>query len=182
MKSPPVPPYDPSENVFALVAAAVTRVDDLRKAQELLAEERQDSLRREMELRANHHKAFAILRAEYTEKSLQSESKRLDALRDLDRLEARTASERHQTAVDTLAKATSSLAETLRASVENTARNLAAQNESSKKELDSRISALERLQAAGTGKGAGLQAFWGYLLGAAGFLAAIVALASRFMR
>jgi hypothetical protein len=160
------PAYDPSANVLDLVRAAVTRLDDLQESREKLAELRQEALRREMDLRAEHQKAFAILRGEHSAENLRSEARRIDALRELDRLEVRTATERHQVAVEALARTTATLADTLRTSAENMARSLAAQAEASKKETDARIeaskkeadariSAIERSLAAGTGKGEG---------------------------
>ena len=181
---PAAPPWtlDPTKNVLDLVAAESRRQDDLRHAQDILVKERHEAFRRELDIRTGQRREIADLHSAHAAENLRSEARRLDALRELDRVEARTANERHQAAVDTLAKATAAMADTLRASNESTARSLAAAAEASKKEHDARISALERSQAAGSGKGAGLQAFWGYLLGAAGFLAAIVALASRFMK
>jgi len=160
------PVIDPSKNVLDLVRAEAHRQNDLRAAAEQLANERQGFIRREMEIRqANNQremeiredfrKRIAELRAEHQEKDLTSEARRTDALRELDRVEVRTANDRHQAAVDTLAKTTAAMAETLRTSDENTAKNLAAQAEVIRHELDSRITAVERVQAAGAGRGEG---------------------------
>jgi hypothetical protein len=160
------PVIDPSKNVLDLVRAEAQRQNDLRAASELLARERQDFVRREMEvrqdfvrremeIREDFRKRIAVLRAEHQEKDLASEARRTDALRELDRSEVRTSNDRHQAAVDTLAKTTAAMAETLRTSDENTAKNLAAQAEVIRRELDSRITAVERVQAAGAGRGEG---------------------------
>jgi len=166
-------PYDPSENVLALVKAAVKRIDDL-------ADERQQAFRREFDIRAEHQRAMAALRAEHAAENLKSEARRIDALRELDRVEVRTGTERHQAAVDALAKTTATMADTLRSSAENMARNIAAQSEASRKEMDARLSALEKLQAAGSGKGAGLNAAWVYLGGLVALLVGLYALGSKF--
>jgi hypothetical protein len=160
------PVVDPSKNVLDLVRAEAQRQDSLRAAAELLARERQDFVRREMEIRQAYNqremevredfrKRIAVLRAEHWEKDLASEARRTDALRELDRSEVRTANDRHQAAVDTLAKTTAAMAETLRTGAENTAKNLAAQAEVIRRELDARITAVERVQAAGAGRGEG---------------------------
>lgn len=131
-----VPPLvDPTENV-------VRRQNDLRAADEHLAQVRQENIRRELTLRETFERRLA-----------EAEAGRLNALLELIRLEMKTGRE-----------SASAMAETLRVTVENTRLALAAQVENQRKEIDGRLSAIERNQSAGTGKGAGMNAFWGYLV------------------
>lgn len=161
--------WDPSRNVLDLVDAAVRRLDDIGALRAQLSNEQAGSLRREMDLRDDFKRRFG-----------EAEARRIDALRDLDRLEVKTANDRHQLAVDTLAKATTAMADTLRSGAETIARTLAAQQETYRKEIELRLGAVEKWQAAGAGKGAGLNAAWIYLGGLVALLAGLWGLGSKF--
>jgi hypothetical protein len=132
---PAAPVVDPTHNV-------IRRQDDLRAADEKLAVERQINFRREVDLREDFARRFK-----------EAEAGRINALLDLIRLEIKTGRE-----------SAGAMAETLRSTVESTRLALAGQVESYRKEIDARLSAIERNQAAGTGKGAGMNALWGYLV------------------
>lgn len=160
---------DPTKNVLDLVDAAVRRLDDIGSLRTQLATEQALYLRREMDLREK-----------YELRLTQGEAQRINALRELDRLEVRTATDRHQLAVDTLAKATTAMAETLRTGTEGLARTLATQLESKTTVIEQRLGSLETSRAAGTGKGAGLNAAWVYLGGLVALLVGLYALGSKF--
>jgi len=157
--------YDPSANVFAWVEVNVKRIDDLRAAQEAASIERRDNRRREMDLRAAFEREFAVLRAEHAAKTLEAEARRTDALRELDRAELRSATDRYQVAVEALSRETKAIAEALRASVEGTRKALADQYDAKNRETDARLSAVERFQAAGTGRGLGARELWALIGG-----------------
>ena len=72
------------------------------------------------------------------------------------------------------------MADTLRAGAESMAKTLAAAQEAFRKEMDARVSAVEKYQAAGTGKGAGLNAAWVILGSAVALLLGLVALGGKF--
>jgi hypothetical protein len=128
------PAVDPTLNV-------IRRQDDLRASDERLAQERQSNERRELDLRERFETRLGV-----------AEAGRINALLDLIRLEMRTGRE-----------SAAAAAETLRNSVENTRQVLAGQVETGRKEIDSRLSAIERNQSAGSGKGAGITQGWAIL-------------------
>jgi len=137
------PVIDPTKNVLEHVAAAVRRLDDVAALREELSRERTENLRREMELRAQH--AVQISTAE---------ARRVDALRELDRLETRSQTEQAR-----------QVAATLQSATEVMAQKLAAIAETIRKELDARVGVVERYQAAGSGRGSGMEKLWALIGG-----------------
>jgi len=139
---------DPTENVRELFEAGATRQDDLRLAERRLQEEKinrieteMHALRREVTLRAEHQAALDAL-----------ESKRLDAVRNVDQLSAKTEADRQASAVTTLANAAATTAETLRSAVNTSAQNLATQLTNTVNAITERIAALEKSSYTGAGK------------------------------
>lgn len=130
------PVIDPTENVLALVAAETKRQDDLR------------------ELTTGHLREISALRAAHEQDLRRLETDRLDAIRRVDQANVNTAAERTLAAVQTLAATTASNADTLRQSWESTVKG-----------LTERIAALEKSSYKGEGKGSGISASWGALLG-----------------
>lgn len=134
---------DPTKNVLEHVAAAVRRLDDVSALRDELSKERQDNSRREMDLRAQHTAQMAM-----------AEARRIDALRELDRLETKSATEQARLVASTLQNTTEAMAQ-----------KLAAIAETIRKELDARVSAVERFQAAGSGRGSGMEKLWALIGG-----------------
>ena len=139
--SPPI--IDPTKNVLEHVAAAVRRLDDVAILREELSRERTENIRREMDLRAQHAIQMST-----------AEASRIDALREVDRLETKSATEQARQAAATLQNATEVMAQ-----------KLAAIAETIRKELDARVSAVERFQAAGSGRGVGMEKLWALIVG-----------------
>src|ERR1035437_6430722 len=110
-----VPVTDPSVNVGALVKASVRRLDDLRKAES-------HRINREAKLRADHAKELAL-----------AESKRIDAVRQVDVVNGEKAATALASQVSALAGTTATLADTLRLQVESKATTA---TENLKSELD----------------------------------------------
>lgn len=101
---------DPTENVIAIVEAAVQRQDDLREAE-----------RRRVEAEERHVRELLRIQAEHAKQLREAESARLDAIRDVDVLAVSRATEAAQAMAKTLAEQTATLAETTRAQVAVTA-------------------------------------------------------------
>jgi hypothetical protein len=112
---------DPSENVSDLVESAVTRLDDLRKAEQKSTRRAHKSVRREVRLQAKSIRREAKLRSNYEEKLSFAESQRLDSIRGVD--VAASAADRvvQETRATTLATAQNASAEALRGQVATTA-------------------------------------------------------------
>lgn len=182
------PTPDPSANVRDLNEAANQRQDDLREAE-----------RRYNDLRAEHQKETSTLRAEHAKDLSAKESNRLDSIRQVDREEvAKTAAQANQ-AIGLLAKQTTELATTLQNTVANTAAAAETRRTADMAEVNKRVSALElagsasagkqqiadpqmekllktvetllAAQATGSGKNAGINAVWVFVLGAFGLVA-----------
>lgn len=132
---------DPSENVKDLSDASSRRQDDLRAAQDALTNEK---IRRIEEI--------GNLRAAHAREIRDIESKRLDAIRQVDVLNQTTAAERQLTAIQTLAATTTASAEALRSTVANTATTIAAQTAGAMATVNERLSSLERTSYEGTGR------------------------------
>jgi hypothetical protein len=191
------PVIDPTENVRELFEAGSTRQDDLRLAERRLQEEKilrveieMRALRREVEVRADHQHQIDAL-----------ESKRLDAVRTVDQLAAKTEADRASSAVTALANAATITAETLRSAVNTSAANLATQLDRTVTAITERIAALEKSsytgagkqavadpmmeqlitemrsmtaqRASGEGKSQGMDATWKFLIGIVGLLVAL---------
>lgn len=134
---------DPTKNVLEHVASAVRRIDDVAVLREELSKERTDNVRREMDLRAQHAIQMAT-----------AEAGRINALRELDRRETQSATDQARQTAQILQNATEIMAQ-----------KLAAGAETIRKELDAKVSAIERFQAAGAGKGAGMDKLWALIVG-----------------
>lgn len=146
------PAPDPTLNVAKLNKAGNRRQDDLRRDQEKLFREWYKAIRREMDNRAEHQRAFAILRAKHARQLAKAETRRVDSNRLFDRLEHQTASERQQLATDALDKATRAMATTLQAGTQELARTLAEKTDAAWLKLDGRVQIVEKAMAAGSGK------------------------------
>jgi hypothetical protein len=138
---PPV--VDPTANVLQLVAAAMTRQDDLRNAEA----RRQDDL---IELEREHRKEIRELEAKYRDAQSTAESRRLDAL-----LSAQNA------AVAIAAARAESTASALAERVDTAAKTLAAEAGSKEQRIDNRATGQWTFQQALTilGIGAGVVYF-----------------------
>jgi hypothetical protein len=194
---------DPTQNVRELFDAGSTRQDDLRLAERRLQEEK--ILRVEVQLRAVQHEV--ALRAEHQTSLDQLESKRLDAVRSVDQLAAKTEADRAAAAVTALATSAATTAETLRSAVNTSATNLATQLDRTVTTIIERIAApekssytglgkqavadpqierlalmvetLTRSRAADTGKTEGIGASWAVLLGVVALVASLLLIWSR---
>ena len=140
--------FDPSANVIALNEAAVARIDDLREANSRLLEAEIRALRAENQ----HLKETAGLRAEHSKEIREIESNRLNAIRQVDVLAGNTAADRALVAIQTLAVTTESNANNLRNALTSTATTIAAQTANSQGAIIERIAALEKSSYEGTGK------------------------------
>jgi len=173
------PTIDPTKNVLQLVAAQVTRLDDLaaaekRRIDDLLdarlsasrelsqvehrcSEEATVSERRRLDdvlaLTVKSLEAEARLRVEHETKLREAESKRIDAvaLAEANRINAIIATS--ATAVAVASSEAKNQAELLRLAVENTAKALAAQLAVVQAALDTRISGVEKKQFEQQGAG-----------------------------
>jgi hypothetical protein len=168
------PVIDPTENVRELFEAGATRQDDLRLAERRLQEEKIQRLesefravQREVRIRADHQRDLDAL-----------ESKRLDAVRSVDQLAAKTEADRAAAAVTALATQASTTAETLRSAVNTSATNLATQLDRTVSAIVERIAALEKSSYTGAGKGEGMSSSWGVLLAVVGLIATLLTIGS----
>ena len=145
-QAPPPPataPIDPTANVLALVAAAITRLDDLRVA----AEKRLDE-------KINHEiRALRDLSAKDRELS-EKESARIDAIRAVDVAAVASATGKASDQAVVLANQVTTSFESNRLSV---AATVGA--------LSDRIAALERGQYTSGGSSTGMRDMWGWVFG-----------------
>ena len=181
------PVVDPTANVIALTEAGNRRQDDLRAANDTLVK---------AELR--HVGEMAALREIHQREIREIETKRLDAIRQVDVLAVTTAAERANEAIQRLATATASNAENLRLALTSTASTIATQTAQTVGAIIERISALEKAYYEGKGKeqisdplltklvaevtalresgsgsvgrSEGTKAMWGYVVGAVSFI------------
>jgi murein DD-endopeptidase MepM/ murein hydrolase activator NlpD len=184
MPRPGDSPIDPTANVKELVALSIKRLDDLRIAESRRLEELQVAENRRIT-------GEMALRAEFAEKLANAEAKRIDAIRAVDVSAVAIATERATQQANVLAAQVTQSAETLRSLVASSAATLAAQQDQVSKQNNERISkleqsqytnlgqnqpqlsaqlaerlvTLEKMQNLDTGKGAGLDALWGYIIG-----------------
>src|SRR5450830_1068514 len=110
------PVVDPTENVLALVHAAVNRQDDLRIAADKFMEAELMHVRLTEELRASHHRELG-----------EKEANRLDAIRQVDVLNGNAAAKAASDAIAVLAATTAANAEKLRTDLNSTATTMAKQ-------------------------------------------------------
>jgi hypothetical protein len=189
--------YDPSANVLSLVELAVTRLDDLRAAEAIRSETRfadeKIHIREIMALEAEHQKELTI-----------AEAKRIDAIRAVDVNAVNVANEKAVASAQVLATQVVQSAETLRSLVATSAQATAIQLQQIITPITDRLSLLEKSQyesfgkagvtdplmgtllvemkslrdsvVSGTGKSAGLNAAWVYLIGAISLIGAIIAI------
>jgi hypothetical protein len=157
---------DPTKNVLNLVEREIKRLDDMSDLRAQLVDEkimRMDQV--------------ATLRAEHAKEIRESESNRLNAIRQEDVLNASTAAERAGEAIRTLATQTAANQEANRNAVTASASALASQLTSLFAESNKRLSAVELALSAGAGKGAGLAQGWIVLLGAIGAIGGLLGIA-----
>lgn len=164
------PVIDPTENVKALSELLSKRQDDLREAQDKLTDEKIARVRDVMELEALHIR-----------ETREIETKRLDAIRQVDVLNQSIAAARAETAIQTLAATTSANAEALRTTVATTERTLAAQAARDAASVNERLSSLERSFSIGAGGADALakarengMKFIGVLLAVAGIIITLI--------
>jgi hypothetical protein len=155
------PVIDPTQNVLDLVQAANLRQDDLRQ----LNDRRIDAEIRVLATAVEGIETRMILRAKHAKEIRDSETRRLDAIRQVDVLAVGRTAEQQLAAVQTLAATTTSAAETIRASVTSTATALATQLANTVSGLTERISALEKSSYEGAGKGVGTTKLIGFIFG-----------------
>jgi hypothetical protein len=139
---------DPTENVKALAAASAERQDDLRDLNDrrIDAEIRiigveVSALRREIQLRSEHHDRLQNITTGYEEKLRHAESGRIDSIRQVDREEVAKTAAAANRAIETLAQVANTTAETLR-----------NQHAAGMAEVNKRLSALEVSSSEGRGK------------------------------
>ncbi len=144
---------DPTENVLALVRAAVNRQDDLRIAADKFMEAELMHVRLTEELRASHQRELG-----------EKEANRLDAIRQVDVLNGNAAAKAASDAIAVLAATTAANAEKLRTDLNSTATTMAkqtadvaatmaAQQAATVAGITERLSALEKSSYEGIGKG-----------------------------
>lgn len=132
---------DPTENVKALSAAASLRQDDLRMATD-----------KRIEAELSHLKRISKLRAQYSKEIRDLESRRLDAIRQVDVAATKTEADRALAAIQTLAATTATNAENIRNQMTNTAATIAKQTSDTVSQITERIAALEKSSYEGAGK------------------------------
>lgn len=132
---------DPTENVKALSAAANQRQDDIRA---------ENNRRIDSEL--GHVKFVAELRANHAREIRELESRRLDAIRQVDVAATKTEADRALAAIQTLAVTTQTNAENLRNALTATATTIATQTANTVSQITERIAALEKSSYEGAGK------------------------------
>lgn len=146
------PVVDPTPNVLDLVAAANRRQDDLRDAAKELSDTKHEH---QKELMKNARETAACSAAkdrDHAQDLRKAEAGRLDAIRRVDREDANKRAADAQTAIFTLAKATSDAAEALRQQVASVEKALTAQRISDTAEITKRVGALELAGSEGRGK------------------------------
>lgn len=125
---------DPTYNVMQLVLAAVTRLDDLRDADNKRIDE------------------VMNLRAHFAERLETAESRRIDAIRAVDVNAVAVASERQAAAAGVLANQVAQSADALRTLVSTTAAAMAEQQRQLVSQITDRLTVVERSQYEGRGK------------------------------
>jgi maltodextrin utilization protein YvdJ len=140
------PVIDPTENVLALVAAAVERLNDLMAANKELysaVNKRQDDMR---DLEAKHIREVADLREKFSEKLAEKETERLNAIRAVDVGAVGKASEVGAAQAVALATQVATSAETLRTTVSASAAAAATALVQALEPIQSAIAELRKTQ------------------------------------
>lgn len=153
------PVIDPTANVIALTEAANQRQDDLR-----------DMNDRRLDAAIKHMEDLAVLRETHSKEIRELESKRLDAIRQVDVLAVNTAAAQALAAIQTLAATTNTNAENLRNALNITATTIATQLANTVAAINERIASLEKGAYTGAGKGVGTRELIGYFFAAATLL------------
>jgi hypothetical protein len=143
---------DPTENVKALSEALSQRQDDLRDLNNKYLDARLDAMEKAACNRAKAEDAISQLRSNHTKEMRESESKRLDAIRQIDVSAVSTTAAQFLAATQTLATTTQATAETLRTQVANTATTIANQTDRIVSPIMERLAALEKASYTGQGK------------------------------
>lgn len=151
------PVIDPTKNVLDLVAASERRLDDLAAAAEKLSNVKHD-----------HARELISLNAQHASELREAETKRLDAIRAVD-----------TAAATVLANQVSISASTLRDLVATTADAAAKAAAGIYNPLAERISQLERTSYEGSGRGVGMEKFWGWIVGGGALLYAVLSTAGK---
>lgn len=138
---------DPTENVKAMIKAAVERLDDLRISESRRVDEQLQ------------------LRGEYSVQLAVAEAKRIDAIRAVDVNAVSVANERATAQAAVLANQVSASAETLRSLVAATAATVAQQLAQVSTGIADRLSALEKSQYESKGSSGGMRDVWGWGFG-----------------
>lgn len=203
---------DPTRAVRELNEASVKRLDDLAQERALLVDEKIAGVRRALDATRGDISAMRAemeLRAVHQREMDMQESKRLDAVRQVDQLSVRTEADRSAAAITALAAAAATTAETLRSAVNTSATNLATQLDRTVTAIVERIASLEkssytgagragvadpqverlsqmveslaRVQAQGAGRSAGIQVSTGMLFAAIAAAAAIAGIIARLV-
>jgi len=146
------PTIDPTANVIALSEASNRRQDDLRLAHRELFDTQNANLKAQLILWGDHQKALSDLRERHQEKLMEAESKRLDAIRQIDRETQERTAAQILNAVTTLAAQNATTAETLRTQVATTAAAANSTFQTTNAEFNKRVSALELSSSEGRGK------------------------------
>lgn len=198
-----VPPKDPTINVQNLLRAAIIRVDDLRDAETRRVNQLIDAEQRRIDEKLD-------LIEKYERLLQQAEAKRIDAIRVVDVNAVSVANERAAAQAQVLANQVAASAETLRSLVATTASASAQQFAQVTGQLADRLALLEKTsyegqgrerysdpvlasliaevkslqesQSQGSGRGAGLNAGWGYLVGSVGLAAAVIGIVLALLR
>jgi hypothetical protein len=189
---------DPTANVLALSEASNKRQDDLREAFQQRVEASIQRLDREI----CHLEDNARLRADHAKEISYLETKRLDAVRQVDVNNAATSTAQALTAIETLAKRNAEAAETLRKQQESvmasfTERIMALEKASYEgagrksyadpalAELTSQVSILAANKSEGAGKQKGISMVAAVVLGGVAFISSllgIIGILMHFMR
>lgn len=146
------PVVDPTPNVMELVAAANKRQDDLRDAAKELSDTKHRHQKELMKIARDTQKCDATKDRVHAKEMRKAESQRLDAIRRVDREDSNKRASDAQTAIGTLAKATSDAAEALRQQVASVERQVTLQRTADMAESNKRIGALELASSEGKGK------------------------------
>ncbi len=196
------PVIDPTENVLTLVEAAVSRLDDLRASESRRIDDLREAKEKFHDSEVEHLRTMATLRAEHARDINEKESRRLDAIRQVDVLAVSTAADRAAAAISALAATTAANAENLRNALTTTATTIAKQTADTVTAITERLAALEKSsyegkgrqglsdpmlselvsemkslresRASGSGKSEGIGASWGFVVAAAVLVVALL--------
>jgi hypothetical protein len=146
------PVIDPSENVAALVVAESKRHDDLRLAAKELSDTKHSHQRDISSLRAAHQGQISEIREIHQKDLAKAESGRLDSIRQVDREEVVKTAVAANTAIQTLAKQTTELQQTLAKQVTDTAAAQETRSSAQYNDTNKRLSAVELALSEGKGK------------------------------